>query len=64
MLGDRNLRKTNLQKLQKALFQTANDEFHVKATQNLDEDRKLLEMGFEYMTENGGPQVFRKRKES
>jgi len=48
--------------LEKALFQNSADEFHVKVAQNLDEACKLLEVGFEYMTEIDGAQIFRKRK--
>jgi hypothetical protein len=46
----------------KALFQNAADEFHVKVAQNLDEACKLLEVGFEYVTEIDGAQIFRKRE--
>ena len=48
--------------LEKALFQNAADESHVKVAQNLDEACKLLEVGFEYVTEIDGAQIFRKRK--
>jgi len=63
VLGHRDLRNTLIYiNLEKALFQNAADEFHVKVAQNLDEACKLLEVGFEYVTEIDGAQIFRKRK--
>jgi len=38
------------------------DEFHVKVPQSLDEACKLLEVGFEYVTDMNGAKLFRKRK--
>jgi hypothetical protein len=48
--------------IEKALFQNADDEFHVKVAQSLDEACKLLEAGFEYVTDMDGNKLFRKRK--
>jgi len=63
VLGHRDLRNTLIYiNLEKALFQNAADESHVKVAQNLDEACKLLEVGFEYVTEIDGARVFRKRK--
>ena len=63
VLGHRDLRNTLIYiNLEKALFQNADDEFHVKVAQNLDEACKLLEVGFEYIAEIDGARVFRKRK--
>jgi len=63
VLGHRDLRNTLIYiNLEKALFQNADDEFHVKVAQNLDEACKLLEVGFEHVAEIDGAQVFRKRK--
>lgn len=63
LLGHRDLRNTLIYiNLEKALFQNVDDEFHVKVAQNLEEACKLLEVGFEYVTEIDGAQVFRKRK--
>jgi hypothetical protein len=63
VLGHRDLRNTLIYiNLEKALFQNADDEFHGKVAQNLDEACKLLEVGFEYVAEFDGAQVFRKRK--
>jgi hypothetical protein len=49
-------------RMEKALFQNADDEFHVKVAQNLDAASKLLEVSFEYVAEFDGAQIFRKRK--
>jgi hypothetical protein len=63
VLGHRDLRNTLIHiKLEKALFQNADDEFHVKVAQNLDEACRLLEVGFEYVTEIDGTRIFKKRK--
>ena len=48
--------------LEKALFNAGNDEFHVKVARTLDEACKLLETGFEYVTDMDGAKIFRKRK--
>jgi hypothetical protein len=47
---------------EQAVFQTKNDEFHVKVAYTLDEACKLLEVGFEYVTDMEGKKLFRKRK--
>ena len=48
--------------LEKALYQNADDEFHVKVSHDLDEACKLLEVGFECVTDIYGASIFRKRK--
>jgi integrase/recombinase XerD len=63
LLGHRDLRNTLIYiNLEKALFQNADEEFHVKVAENLDEACKLLEVGFEYVTDINGAKLFRKRK--
>ena len=63
LLGHRDLRNTLIYiNLEKALFQNADEEFYVKVAQNLDEACKLLEVGFEYVTDINGAKLFRKRK--
>ena len=47
---------------EKALFQNADEEFHVKVAHNLDEACKLLEVCFEYVTDINGAKLFRQRK--
>ena len=63
LLGHKNIENT-LQYIntEQAVFQTRNDEFHVKVAETLDEACKLLEVGFEYVTEIDGTKLFRKRK--
>jgi hypothetical protein len=48
--------------LEQAVFTEQNDEFHVKAVSTLDKACKLLEVGFEYVTDMDGYKLFRKRK--
>ncbi|MEM2971480.1 MAG: tyrosine-type recombinase/integrase [Candidatus Bathyarchaeia archaeon] len=63
LLGHRDLRNTLIYiNLEKALFQNVDDEFHVKVAHSLDEACKLLEVGFEYVTDMDGAAIFRKRK--
>ena len=63
LLGHRDLRNTLIYiNLEQALFQNTDDEFHVKVAQNLDDACKLLEVGFEYVTDMDGAKLFRKRK--
>jgi len=63
LLGHRQLKNTLIYiNLEKALFQNINDEFHVRVAHNLDEACKLLEVGFEYVTDMNGAKLFRKRK--
>jgi integrase len=63
LLGHRDLRNTLIYiNLEKALFQNVDDEFHVKVAHSLDEACKLLEVGFEYVTDMDGAKIFRKRK--
>jgi integrase len=63
VLGHRDLRNTLIYiNLEKALFQNADDEYHVKVAQTLEEATKLLEVGFEYVTEMDGAKLFKKRK--
>jgi len=48
--------------LEQAVFNDANDEFHVKVAESLEEAYKLLEVGFEYVTDMDGKKLFKKRK--
>jgi len=48
--------------LEKAIFQNADEEYHVKVADPLQEACKLLEVGFEYVTDLNGAKLFRKRK--
>jgi integrase/recombinase XerD len=63
VLGHKDLRSTLIYiNLENSLFQSTDDEFHVKVAQSLDEACKLLEVGFEYVTDMNGTKLFRKRK--
>ena len=49
--------------LEAVLYHGGNaDDFHVKVADTLEEACKLLETGFEYVTEIDGKKLFRKRK--
>jgi hypothetical protein len=45
-----------------AVFQTENDNFHVKTAMTQEEITALLEVGFEYVLIKDGVAYFRKRK--
>ena len=48
--------------LERAIFASENDEFNARIAENLEEACKLVEVGFEYVTDMGGKKLFRKRK--
>jgi len=63
LLGHNSLKTTLIYiDLEKAIFNTKNDEFTVRVADNLEEACKLLEVGFEYITDMDGKKLFRKRK--
>jgi hypothetical protein len=63
MLGHRDLTNTLIYiNLKKAIFQNADEEYHIKVAQTLEEPCKLLEVGFEYVTDLNGAKLFGKRK--
>jgi hypothetical protein len=45
-----------------ALFNTSNDEFHVRTAGTIDEACKLAEVGFEHFDTIDGIHMYRKRK--
>ena len=64
-LGHRDIRNTmRYIQLEKALFNSGNDQFHVKVARNVEEACALVEVGFDYITGsyNDGGKIFRKRK--
>jgi integrase len=64
VLGHRTI-KSRLQyiNLEAALYHNSNNhDFHVKIAETISEDCKLLETGFEYVTDMDGKKLFRKRK--
>jgi integrase/predicted RNA-binding Zn-ribbon protein involved in translation (DUF1610 family) len=63
ILGHKRLRSTEIYiNLEQAVFAEQSDEFHVKTVNTLEEACKLLEVGFEYVTDMDGYKLFRKRK--
>jgi P4 family phage/plasmid primase-like protien len=59
MLGHRDI-KTTL--IYTHLVNFENDDYYVKASKTLEEDKELLEAGFEYVTDRDGVKIYRKRK--
>ncbi|MCW4021497.1 MAG: site-specific integrase [Candidatus Bathyarchaeota archaeon] len=49
--------------IEKAIYgQLIDEEFTVRAATSLEDDQKLIETGFEYVTERNGAKIYRKRK--
>ena len=48
--------------LEATIFKTVNDTFYVKTAKTIEEDEKLLEVGFEYVTDIDNVKLFEKRK--
>lgn len=62
LLGHKSILNTQLYvNLEQAIF-TVNEDYEVKAVETLEEAMKLLEVGFEYVTDVDGKKLFRKRK--
>jgi integrase len=63
LLGHKRVENTEIYiDIEQALYQTQNDEFHVKVASKPEEIKALLEVGFEYVCEKDGLLFFRKRK--
>lgn len=63
MLGHKSIKNTMIYiNLENALFQSSNDEFHVRAAETVEEASKLGEVGFEKFDEFDGVHLYRKRK--
>lgn len=63
LLGHKSMRSTEIYiNIEQAMFNDANDEFHVKVADTLEQTCKLLEVGFEYVTDIEDKKLFRKRK--
>jgi integrase len=63
LLGHRNVMATQIYiNLEQALFRDANDEYHVKVAETVDEAVKLISVGYEYVSTIGNTQLYRKRK--
>jgi hypothetical protein len=62
LLGHKSILNTQLYiNLEQAIFEV-NEDYDVKIAENLDDACKLLEVGFEYVTDMEGKKLFRKRK--
>jgi hypothetical protein len=48
--------------LERMVFNTNSDEYTVRVAATIEEACKLLEVGFEYVTDIEGKKLFRKRK--
>ena len=63
VLGHKSITNTEIYiHIEKAKFKETNDEFIVKAVDELEEAKKLVEVGFEYVTSLDGYKLFKKRK--
>lgn len=63
LLGHVNINNTLIYiHLEKALFNSENDEFNVKVVKTVEEACKLIEVGFEYVCDMEGVKLFRQRK--
>jgi integrase len=63
LLGHRNILATQIYiNLEQALFGEANDEYHVKVAETIEEATKLLAVGYEYVSTMDNKQIYRKRK--
>ena len=63
LLGHRKIENTLIYvNLESAIFQTENDNFHVKTATAPEEITQLLEVGFEYVCQKDGLVYLRKRK--
>jgi hypothetical protein len=62
LLGHKSILNTMIYvNLEQAIFEVS-DDYVVKTASTIDEASKLLEVGFEYVTEMDGKKLFRKRK--
>jgi integrase len=63
ILGHKRLSSTEIYiNLEQALFTEADEGYHFKVAENVEEAGKLIEAGFEYVGRIHGSEVFRKRK--
>ncbi len=63
MLGHRSLTNTQIYvNMEQMIFNSTPNDYIVKVASTIDESCKLLEVGFEYVTDIDGQKLFRKRK--
>jgi hypothetical protein len=62
LLGHKSVLNTQIYvNLEQAIFEI-NEDYEIKTAETLDDACKLLEVGFEYVTDMEGKKLFRKRK--
>lgn len=59
LLGRKNINSTLIYT---QLVNLADDNTQVRVAHNIEEDKQLIEAGFEYVTERDGFKIYRKRK--
>jgi len=63
ILGHKSVKSTEVYvNLEKSYYLTDSDEWTCKTAQNVEESKTLIEAGFEYVTEQDGLKLYRKRK--
>lgn len=64
LLGHKSLNSTMIYiDIEKAIYgQLRNEESTIRVAASLEDDQKLIEAGFEYVTERNGAKIYRKRK--
>jgi hypothetical protein len=63
LFGNKSILNTSLYvNMEKALFNNSNYDYIVKVVSTIEETCKVIEVGFEHVTEMEGKQLFRKRK--
>ena len=63
LLGHKSILNTQLYvNMEKVFFSESTEEYTVKVASNIEESCKLVEVGFEFVTEMDGKKIFRKRK--
>ena len=63
LLGHRNILATQIYvNLDQALFGEANDEYHVRVAETIEEATKLIGVGYEYVSTMDNKQIYKKRK--
>ncbi|MFQ5758954.1 MAG: hypothetical protein ACE5IF_04695 [Candidatus Bathyarchaeia archaeon] len=64
LLGHKNVQNTMIYiDIEKAIYGSLRDKvFTCRVAATIEEDKKLIEAGFEYVTERNGTKIYRKRK--
>ena len=63
ILGHKRLSSTEIYiNLEQAHFKITSEDFTVRVAESVEEDKELIEAGFEYVTDRGSLKIYRKRK--